>query len=315
MLSSEAPDVQLCCVLKSTDDAFTSTIPHQDSEYVNEDDDCWMALANAELDEQPTNKLAAEKPVEQQQHSVTTSAATPDPRQAPNNAFDDPEHGPAKVQKTAPRLVKRIERRARRGGFFESQEWHRRILPLLAVANLKNGCGGWMASTDPLSEFPLFAVAQYEYHAVLDVAPSNRIPDLSLFKNEEIDVLYNGLLVQIDQLDRAYAGLLSHLNTVSERSTETSSLLRQCFFLQHNLAGQFEMLGMYGCARHSQMVESKLALFPPIHEQYPLHELSEDAIEQRECLWASPLLLLQLIQTYQLHMRSTSLPLPVLNAS
>jgi hypothetical protein len=190
-----------------------------------------------------------------------------------------------------------VQKRTRRGAFIEPQEH----------------CGGWMASTAPttLDALPLFILAHHDYHTELDGAPSTRITDLSLFKDEEIDALYKNLLAQIDQLDDVYARLLSHLSIASEISTETGALMRECFFLQHNLAGQFEMLGMYRCAHHSRRVESLLALFPPIHERYPLHELSEDATQQREYLWTSPLLLLQLIRTYQLHMRRDSLPLPV----
>jgi len=189
------------------------------------------------------------------------------------------------------------QKRTRRGALIESQEHS----------------GGWMASTAPtgLDALPLFTVAHHDYHAELDAAPSTRITELSLFGNEDIDALYKCLLAQIDQLEDAYAGLLSHLSIVSEISTETGSLLRQCFFLQHNLAGQFEVLGMYRCAHHSRRVESLLALFPPIHERYPLHKLSEEATQQREYLWTSPRLLLQLIRTYQLHMRRESLPIPV----
>ena len=189
-----------------------------------------------------------------------------------------------------------VQKRTRRGAFIDSQEHS----------------GGWMASTAPtgLDALPLFTVAHHDYNAELDAAPSTRITELSLFNDEEIDALYKYLLAQIDQLDAVYARLLSHLSTASEISAETGSLMRECFFLQHNLAGQFEMLGMYRCANHSRRVESLLALFPPIHERYP-QQLSEDATQQREYLWTSPLLLLQLIRTYQLHMKRESLPIPV----
>lgn len=188
-----------------------------------------------------------------------------------------------------------VRRTHRRGAFIESQEH----------------CGGWMASTSAttLSDFHVFVVAGY-MHAQLDAAPSTRIPDLSRFKDADIDALYGRLFSQIDELQTAYAGLLSHLNVAVGISTETESLLRKCFFLQHNLAAQFEMLGMDRCAGHSREVESRLALMPPIHKQYPLHELSADASQQRECIWTSPLLLLQLITMYQLHMTKQTLPLP-----
>ena len=173
-----------------------------------------------------------------------------------------------------------------------------------------------MASLAPtsLDQFPLFTVGHNVHHPELDAAPSRCIPDLSLFKEEEIDVLYERLLTQIDELHAAYNGLLSHLNIVHEVTTETEALFRKCFFLSHNLAGQFDMLGMDRCACHSRVTESKLALFPPIHKQYPLHEISEDAAQQMERLWTSPTLLVQLITTYQLHMTKQNLPLPMASA-
>ena len=173
--------------------------------------------------------------------------------------------------------------------------------------------GGWMSSLTPitLNRLSLFTIPEQHAHRANDAAPSRQIPDLSFFKAGEIDAMYEKLISKVDELHIAYAGLVSHLFMASEVSTETESLLSKCFFLQHNLAGQFEMLGMYRCAHHSRRVESLLALFPPIHERYPLHELSEDATQQRGYLWTSPLLLLQLIRTYQLHMRRESLPLPV----
>ena len=128
-----------------------------------------------------------------------------------------------------------------------------------------------MASTAPttLEALPLFILARHDYHAELDAAPSTRITDLSLFKDEEIDALYKHLLAQIDLLGDVYARLLSHLSIASKISTETGALMRECFFLQHNLAGQFEMFGMYRCAHHSRRVESLLALFPPIQSNIP----------------------------------------------
>jgi len=113
-----------------------------------------------------------------------------------------------------------------------------------------------------LSQVPLFTVVQLQ-HAQLDAAPSGRLQDLSRFKEEDIAVMYEGLLAQIDELHTAYAGLLSHLTIALEVSLETGSLFRKCFFLQHNLAAQFEMLGMNRCAHHSRDVESRLALVPP----------------------------------------------------
>ena len=170
-----------------------------------------------------------------------------------------------------------------------------------------------MASLAPttLDQFPLFTVEHSVYHPELDAAPSRCIPDLRLFKEEDIDVLYERLLAQIDELHTAYTGLLRHLNIVHAVTTETESLFRKCFFLSHNLAGQFDMLGMDRCACHSRLTESKLTLFPPIHKQYPLHELSEGAAQQIERLWTSPTVLAQLITTYQLHMTKRNLPLPM----
>ena len=133
-----------------------------------------------------------------------------------------------------------------------------------------------------------------------------------MFREEEIHAVYHGLLTQIDDLHTAYAGLLSHLTIASDVSTETESLFRKCFFLMHNLAGQFDMLAMDRCARHSREVECKLAMFPPVHKQYPLHELSEDAAHQMKYLWDSPRLLLQIVTTYQMHMTKQMLPLPSL---
>ena len=190
-----------------------------------------------------------------------------------------------------------VRRNSRRGAFIQSHEHS----------------GGWIASLaiapTALSQVPLFTVVQLQ-HAQLDAAPSDRLQDLSRFKKEEIAVMYEGLLTQIDELHTAYAGLLSHLTIALEVSLETESHFRKCFFLQHNLAAQFEMLGMNRCAHHSRDVESRLALVPPVHREYPLHELSEDASQQMQCLWNSPLLLLQLVTTYQFHMARKSLPLP-----
>ena len=164
-----------------------------------------------------------------------------------------------------------------------------------------------------VSDYHLFTVPEKHYaHTEFDAAPSNRITDLAVFTTEQIDTLYEALIAHIDELHSAYAGLLSHLNTVSEITTKTESFLRKCFFLQHNLAAQFEMLGMDRCARHSRNVESKLALFPPIHEQYPLNELSKEASQQMEQIWASPLMLNQLITMFELQMAKESLPLPKL---
>ena len=122
--------------------------------------------------------------------------------------------------------------------------------------------------------------------------------------------MYKKLMSKVDELQIAYAGLMIHLFTASEVSTETESLLNKCFFLQHNLAGQFEMLGMDRCAYHSRVLETRLALFPPIHRQYPLHELSSEASQQIEQLWASPQMLYQLITSYRQHMLKETLPLP-----
>ena len=182
-----------------------------------------------------------------------------------------------------------------RGAFIESREYR----------------GNWSAPMDrtSLSQCPLFIVAN-QVHAELDEAPSTRLPDLSIFKENEIHVLYERLLARIGQLHTAYTGLLSHLNSEFAISIETESLLRQCFFLHHNLAQQFEMLGMDRCALHTREVESKLALMPPVHKQYPLEELSEDASQQVQFIWTSPFLLLQLITTYQLHMAKHMLPIP-----
>jgi len=124
--------------------------------------------------------------------------------------------------------------------------------------------------------------------------------------------MYTRLISKVDELQIAYAGLLSHLSTSSEVSIQTESLLTKCFFLQHNLAGQFEMLGMDHCAYHSRVVETRMALFPPIHRQYPLLEPSSEASEQIEHLWASPETLYQLITSYELHMSKETLPLPTL---
>jgi len=183
-----------------------------------------------------------------------------------------------------------------RGAFIESRE---------------RSCSNWSAPMErtTVSQCPLFTITN-QVHAELDAAPSTRLQDLSILGENEIDVLYERLLAQIGQLHTAYTGLLSHLNSVRAISTETESHLRQCFFLQHNLSQQFEMLGMDRCACHAREVESKLALMPPVHKQYPLEELSEEASQQVKFIWSSPLLLLQLVTTYQLHMAKHILPIP-----
>ena len=192
-----------------------------------------------------------------------------------------------------PRPVKRSKRT---GALMESQE-HR---------------GGWMSSLTPitLNRLSLFTIPEQHAHRANDAAPSRQIPDLSFFKAGEIDAMYEKLISKVDELQIAYAGLVSHLFMASEVSTETESLLSKCFFLQHNLAGQFEMLGMNRCAYHSRVLETRLALFPPIHRQYPLHELSSEASQQIEQLWASSQMLYQLITSYGQHMAKETLPLP-----
>ena len=64
------------------------------------------------------------------------------------------------------------------------------------------------------------------------------------------------------------------------------------------------------CARHSREVETKLAMFPPIHKQYPLYTTSTDTLRQVNRLWTSPLLLHTLVSTYQRRMLKHALPLP-----
>ena len=87
---------------------------------------------------------------------------------------------------------------------------------------------------------------------------------------------------------------------VSDVLIETESLFRKCFFMQHNLAGRFAMLGMDHCERCARHADSILALFPPIHKQYPLQELSREASLHMEIVWGSPFLLSQCITTCKL---------------
>jgi len=168
----------------------------------------------------------------------------------------------------------------------------------------------WMASM-VADAFPLFAVPAYQYsHTELDVTPSTA--DLGVFSVEEINTMCDGLIKQIDELQCAYVALSSHLRVVTEVLVETEALLMNCFLLQHNLAAWFKMLGMERCAQHSRNVELKMALFPPVHTQYPLlQDLTEEASCQIEKLWASPCMLNELIMAYGLHMTQHNLPLPI----
>jgi hypothetical protein len=175
----------------------------------------------------------------------------------------------------------------------------------------------WMAPLDPatLDEFSCLTIRGFQgfVHTEQleddkpDSAPSNLIPDLAGFTADELKALYERLLEQVAEMHFIYARLLSHLDVASKISTETESLLRGCFFQQHNLAAQFEMYGMHRCARHLRQVEAKLALFPPIYNQYQLYNLSTEASQQMERLWLSPALFHQLVGTYQVHLEKLPL--------
>ena len=179
------------------------------------------------------------------------------------------------------------------------------------VESREHSCSNWSAPMDriTLSQCPLFTITN-QVHEELDAAPSTRLQDLSILNENEIAVLYERLHAQIAQLHTAYTRLLSHLDSARAISTETESLVRQCFFLQHNISQQFDMFGMDRCACHAREVESRLILMPPVHKQYPLEELSEEASQQVKFIWSSPFLLLQLITAYQLHMAKHVLPIP-----
>ena len=195
------------------------------------------------------------------------------------------------------------KRTRRRGAFLEPQaaRWCSRVTPI----------------SKSFDEFPFFAVTAALPHTnCRDVAPSNRNPDLSCFMPNEINALCERLVIELDRLNVIYAGLLNHLSMTANVTIETGSLLSSCFFLQHNLSGQFDMLGMNLCARHSREVEVKLAMFPPIHKLYPLCTSSTDAaLWQMNELWTSPLLLHTFISTCQRHMAKQALPLPEFAAS
>ena len=157
---------------------------------------------------------------------------------------------------------------------------------------------------------------QKQVHKQFDVAPAERIghADGDIFEAEEMDALYKQLSKYLDELHAAYDGLLDHL-IVSEVTTQTELLLRKCFFIQHNLVGQFAMLGLDNCERCARHVASMLAQFPPIRKlvnQYPLlrHLSSTEASQHMEVIWGSPLMLSQCITTYQVYMAKQALPLP-----
>jgi hypothetical protein len=161
-----------------------------------------------------------------------------------------------------------------------------------------------------VNELSFFAVPEQPPHTEFDVAPSTNIPDLSFFGEEEIDAMYEGLLSMIEELQSAYAQLLRHLSTALVVSSQAEALLSKCFFMQHNLACQFDILGMNRCAHHSWIAVSRLAFFPPVCNHYHCQEASEEMSQQLKQLWASPPTMYELITTYQLHMTKQSLPLP-----